>query len=94
MSASHNALTRFDLFAVQVTCGFASDALTQFLSTGLTEVQITRMRKAVDTGTGQVTCAASVSLYSHRDEGHRSIDGQERCIACSPYLVNISLIFE
>lgn len=42
------------LASPQVTCGYASDALTQFLSTGLTDTQLARMRKAVDTGTGQV----------------------------------------
>lgn len=44
----------FGLASPQVTCGYASDALTQFLSTGLTDTQLARMRKAVDTGTGQV----------------------------------------
>eukprot|EP00752_Nemacystus_decipiens_P013482 g11941.t1 len=47
-------ITAKDEFIHLVTCGYASDALTQFLSTGLTDTQLARMRKAVDTGTGQV----------------------------------------
>eukprot|EP00903_Cladosiphon_okamuranus_P017455 g16077.t1 len=47
-------ITAKDEFIHLVTCGYASDALTQFLSTGLTDTQLGRMRKAVDTGTGQV----------------------------------------
>lgn len=52
---------------LQVTCGYASAALTQFLSTGLTHVQLARMRKAVDTGTGQVStrvCSVTTRLLA------------------------------
>lgn len=45
----------------QVTCGYGSQALVQFLSTGLTQPQLARMRKGVDTGTGQVRFASANS---------------------------------
>lgn len=61
--------------SMQVTCGYASDALTQFLSTGLTEVQLARMRKGVETGTGQVIVAYQLRVgKSPQDWVHDSHD--------------------
>ena len=48
----------------QVTCGYGSGALVQFFSTGLTQPQLARMRKSVDTGTGQVRLAFVDSTVS------------------------------
>lgn len=48
------------LLCPQVTCGYASNALAQFLSTSHTELQLARMKKAIVTGTGQVMSMLSI----------------------------------
>ncbi|CAM9112102.1 unnamed protein product [Ectocarpus sp. 12 AP-2014] len=77
-------ITAKDEFIHLVTCGYASAALTQFLSTGLTHVQLARMRKAVDTGTGQVEAMlrGDVSLLA-RTLLFRACDLHRLVIACT-----------
>lgn len=55
----HNTI---GLVFLQVSCGYASDALTQFLSTGLTNAQLARIRKTIDTGTAQVLMLLAFQL--------------------------------
>ncbi|CAM9529964.1 unnamed protein product [Choristocarpus tenellus] len=50
----HEDISTRDELLHLVTCGYASDALTQLFSNTLTEVQLVRMQKAMEAGTGQV----------------------------------------